>query len=74
MRKLPLTTKEEKVYGFILGYVSDNGYSPTLSEIAEHIGSKQHQVADYFLKQLESKGFVKRGKGWRNIKIITRKV
>ncbi len=32
---LPLTKKEEDVFAYILGYIVDNGYSPTRREIAD---------------------------------------
>jgi len=68
--RLPLTENETDIWGYILGYDSDYGYSPTLKEIATFVGSPNHQAAQYYLRQLEYKGYIKRGKGWRNISII----
>jgi len=70
MKRLPLTTKEKKAWGFILGYVSENEYSPTVKEIALAMGSENHQTGLYFVQQLIDKGHLKKEKGkWRNIKI-----
>lgn len=70
--RLPLTQNEDKVWGFILGYVTDKEYSPTLVEIAEFIGSSNHQAASDYVNRLEAKGYISRTKGkWRNIKVIT---
>jgi len=33
IKKLPLTNLEKDVFGFILGYISDYEYSPTLEEV-----------------------------------------
>lgn len=69
--RLPLTKKEEQVWGYILGYISDREYSPTAREIAEHAGSNNQQTGQYFIQQLVNKGYLKIEKGkWRNIRII----
>mgnify|MGYP003133388531 CR=1 FL=1 len=74
MKRLPLTRKERAVWGYILGYIEDNDYSPTLSEIATRLGSKNHQAASDYISRLESKGYIKRKRGkWRNISIIIKK-
>lgn len=69
MKRLPLTKTEEKIWSFVLGYISDYGHAPTRQEIANKFGYNNRQSADYFLKNMESKGYFKLGKGWRNIKI-----
>lgn len=82
MKKRPrLTLQESKVWQYILGYDSDNSYSPTLSEIAEHLRYHRYdlekkkivpckQTAFYFVEELVKKGYLKKGRGWRNIRII----
>jgi SOS-response transcriptional repressor LexA len=73
MRKLPLTENERDVYGYILGYISDYDYAPTLSEISTFMGSPNHQTATYYLSQLVDKGYITRERGRiRNIEIITK--
>jgi len=70
-KRLPLTKKEEKVWGYILGYITDNEYPPTIMEIAEIAGSPNHQTGLYFVQQLEDKGYIARTRGkWRNISIV----
>ena len=71
MNKLPLTDNERDVWFYIAGFISDYEYSPTLSEIAEFIGSPNHQAASDYVKRLEEKGMIIRTPNkWRNIKLI----
>lgn len=69
MNNLPLTEKEQEVLGYIYGYISDYGFSPTLQEISERFKVTK-SAAGYFVGQLELKGKIQTGtKGWRNIRI-----
>ena len=69
--RLPLSKTEDKIWGYLLGYISDNGYSPTKSEIAVRFKLKSDQAVHYFLKRMETKGYILLVKGeWRNIRII----
>lgn len=54
MPKLPLTQKEQEVYSYILGYISDNGYSPTREEIGAKFGISS-PGANNFVKNLVRK-------------------
>lgn len=53
----PLTGKQKETLGFINSFVGENGYSPSLQEIANHIG-KNLSTAQYFVKELEEKGYL----------------
>jgi len=52
---LPLTEREEEVFAYILGYIVDNGYSPTRQEIADHFKFTP-PGAQKFIQSLEDKG------------------
>ncbi|MFA6048241.1 MAG: hypothetical protein WC737_05550 [Parcubacteria group bacterium] len=69
---LPLTEEENKALAYIYGYIDENGYSPTRTEMAEFLECST-QGADYFINQLKKKGKIKtNGKKWRNISIVDR--
>jgi len=53
----PLTGKQKDTLDFINSFVGENGYSPSLQEIADHIG-KNLSTAQYFVKELEEKGYL----------------
>lgn len=55
MPKAPITKKEQDVYSYILGYISDNGYSPTREEIGAKFGISP-PGANRFVKSLVDKG------------------
>jgi len=72
IRKLPLTDREQKIWGYILGYMADNGYSPTRQEIADSLKFNNRQIVQVHLVNMMKKGYVDlKGRGWRNIKVIT---
>ncbi len=53
----PLTGKQKETLDFISSFVRENGYSPSLQEIANHIG-KNLSTAQYFVNELEEKGYL----------------
>ena len=53
----PLTGKQKDTLDFINLFVRENGYSPSLQEIADHIG-KNLSTAQYFVKELGEKGYL----------------
>ena len=68
--KLKLTDKEEAVWGYILGFDSDNGFTPKLSEIMDKFGFTKSS-AQYYVSQLEKKGWITKVNTSRNIRINT---
>lgn len=63
----PLTGKQKETLDFINSFVMENGYSPSLQEIANHL-DKNLSTAQYFVKQLKEKGYlVKSAKKARGI-------
>lgn len=53
----PLTGKQKEALDFINSFIRENGYSPSLQEIADHIG-KNLSTAQYFVKELGEKGYL----------------
>ena len=68
--RIPLTDKEEQVWGYILGFDSDNGFSPKLTEIMERF-TYTKPLAQYYVRQLEKKGWITKVETSRNIRINT---
>ena len=56
-----LTPKQLKIYGYLCSYVEENGYSPTLQEIASQFGVSTVTIFEH-LNALEAKGAIKRHK------------
>ncbi len=54
-----LTPKQKEILDFILLYIQNKGYSPTLRDIAEHF-HKNLSTAQHFVKELGEKGYLKR--------------
>ena len=46
---------------FLRSFISDNGYAPTLKDIATFIGVRSASTAHFHLSRLEDKGFIRRG-------------
>ena len=71
MNKLPLTKKQEEVLEFIDRFIANNGYSPTLDEVANYFKLRSPQNAGAYIYQLIKKGKLgRKGKGrWRNLYI-----
>lgn len=68
-----LSTKQNKVFNFIKGFIEKNHVSPTVREIAEGISVKSARTVSQYLEKLEEKGFIVRNKNQnRNIEIIQR--
>jgi SOS-response transcriptional repressor LexA len=70
MKRLPLPATAEKVYGFILGFETDYGATPTRGEISKAFGFSR-QSAEQHIRTLAKYGYIKlTNKPNRNIKII----
>ncbi len=55
----PLTGKQKQASDFINAYIRKRGFSPSLREIARHLG-KEVSTAQYFVEQLRQKGYLKK--------------
>lgn len=56
-----LAPVQRKTLEFLRNYIAENGYAPTLKDIAQFIGVKSASTAHFHLERLESKGFIRRG-------------
>jgi repressor LexA len=55
-----LTGKQKGVLDFINTFLRENGYSPSLKEIAAFIETENLSTAQYYVEELEKKGHLKR--------------
>jgi len=58
-----LTTRQQQVYDFLVGYIADQGYPPTLQEIAGHLQVSGNLGVLRHLQVLERKGLINRSPG-----------
>ncbi|MCI5064996.1 transcriptional repressor LexA [bacterium] len=56
-----LAPVQRQTLEFLRNFLAENGYGPTLKNIAEHIGVKSLSTAHFHLERLETKGFIRRG-------------
>jgi len=56
-----LAPVQRQTLEFLRNFLSENGFAPTLKDIASHIGVKSPSTAHFHLERLEDKGFIKRG-------------
>lgn len=55
-----LSKRHELILKFLSKFQEENGYSPSIREIGQSIGVKSTSLVDYYLKQLEDKGYISR--------------
>lgn len=68
--KLPLTQKQERVYGSLKAYMLADGRSPTLEQLRETLGFQSLRTVTQYLDTLERKGYIVRRKNAkRNIEL-----
>lgn len=48
----------ERVYAFLVEYVTNNGYPPTIREIGDGVGLKSTQTVCSHLKRLQTMGLI----------------
>lgn len=65
-----LTDKQEKILGFILEYVSEQGYPPSIREIGNSFSISSLRGVTVHLDALERKGYIKRASTSRSITVI----
>ena len=58
-----LTTRQGEVFEFLLGFLADNGYPPTIREIREAFHLRSNRGVVDHLRALEKKGYIRRDKG-----------
>ena len=55
-----LSKRHQKILKFLEKFQDENGYSPSIREIGESIDVQSTSLVDYYLKQLEEKGYISR--------------
>jgi len=55
-----LSSRHKKILRFLEKFQEENGYSPSIREIGESIGVSSTSLVDYYLKQLEERGYISR--------------
>lgn len=58
-----LTARQQQVYRFVAAYIEEQGYAPTLQEIAVHLGIRGNLGVLRHLGALEKKGYLRRKAG-----------
>lgn len=57
---MPLTTRQSEILRFLWSYTLEQGWPPTIREIATHFGIRSPNGVVCHLKALEAKGHIKR--------------
>lgn len=60
-RSHALAPVQRRTLEFLRSFISNNGFGPTLKDIANFIGVRSPSTAHFHLSRLEDKGFIKRG-------------
>lgn len=55
-----LGERHRKIMEFMTEFLEKNGYAPSIRQIGDSIGVKSTSLIDYYLKQLEEKGYIER--------------
>src|SRR5437870_4406157 len=56
----PLTQLERRVYHYLIDYLAENTYQPSIRDIAKQFRIKSTKTVSDILRGLEAKGFVER--------------
>ncbi|MCC6729679.1 MAG: transcriptional repressor LexA [Chthonomonadales bacterium] len=65
-----LTDKQDRILTFIVDYVADQGYPPSIREIGNAFGISSLRGVTVHLDALERKGYIKRASTSRSIAVI----
>ena len=57
---MAITSKQQRVFHFIKGYVDSNSYAPTITEIGRHFQMRSTGSVHQVLGVLEQEGLIKR--------------
>lgn len=63
IRKRKLTARQRQVLSFLIRFLKERGYPPTVREIARHFGLKGPRSPKKRLDALEEKGYIRRRPG-----------
>src|SRR5438105_7450259 len=55
-----ITKRQKEVLNFVIKFIAKNGFSPSLKEVASFLGTENTSTAQYFIQELEAKGYLKK--------------
>ena len=55
-----LGERHRNIMSFLVEFMEDNGYPPTIRQIGENINVASTSLVDYYLRQLEEMGYIQR--------------
>ncbi|OUN19826.1 transcriptional repressor LexA [Pseudoflavonifractor sp. An85] len=58
-----LSQKQQEIYDYILSFAQENGYPPSVREIAQHVGLKSPSTVHFHLKGLREAGLITQAEG-----------
>ena len=58
-----LSQKQQEIYDYILSFAQENGYPPSVREIAQHVGLKSPSTVHFHLKGLREAGLISQAEG-----------
>lgn len=56
----PLTDKQKRALDFVNSFMQEKGYAPSLRELAKFLDTENLSTAQYYIEELEKKGYLKR--------------
>jgi repressor LexA len=66
-----LSERHRRIMEFLTAFQEQNGYSPSIRQIGDHISVKSTSLVDYYLNQLEQMGYITReGRVSRSIRVV----
>jgi repressor LexA len=66
-----LSDRHRRIMEFLTAFQEQNGYSPSIRQIGDHITVKSTSLVDYYLNQLEQMGYITReGRVSRSIRVV----
>jgi repressor LexA len=55
---IPLTSREQELFDWLVAYIEDHGYSPTIRQMVEAMRLKANAPIQHRLRQLKNKGYL----------------
>lgn len=65
-----LTKRQRDIYNFIRRFASQEGYTPSLSDISKHFGYRSLGTASEMVDKIARKGYLRKGEPHRKNNII----
>lgn len=71
MTQRELTDRQHAVLCFIVDYIEDKGYPPTVEEIRRHMKVASKSTAAHYLRALKDKGYIEIESGSRALRVVS---